>query len=121
MSVKDIADDLVALCRAGKSEEASAKYHADDIVSIEAMGPPGMDLAARGKAAVEAKSAWWYANHDVQRVDVEGPFINGDQFAVKFIIDMTEKATGQAHHMSEVALYTVKGDKVVEERFFYGG
>lgn len=119
MSTKDVAEDLVALCKAGKFEEASEKYHAEDIVSIEAMGPPGMDLTARGKAAVMAKSEWWYNNHEVQRCDVEGPFVNGDQFAVKFTMDVTQKATGQAHHMSEVALYTVKDGKVVEERFLY--
>lgn len=119
MSVKDIADDLVKLCRDGKFDQASEKYHSDDIVSIEAMGPPGMDLEARGKAAVAAKGEWWANNHEVLSSKVEGPFINGDQFAVKFDMDVKQKASGQQHHMSEVALYTVKNGKVVEERFLY--
>ena len=120
MSAKDVAADLVALCKAGKFEEASTKYHADAIVSIEAMGPPGMDLAARGKAAVIAKGEWWYANHEVTNSVIEGPYINGDQFAVRFTMDVKVKASGETMHMSEVGLYTVKDDKVVEERFFYG-
>ena len=119
MSVKTVADDLVRLCRSGQFEEASAKYHADDIVSVEAMGPPGMDLEARGKAAVAAKSRWWADNHEVTNSTVEGPFVNGDQFAVRFTMDVKLKATGQIIHMSEVGLYSVKDDKVVEERFFY--
>ena len=119
MSTKAIADDLVKLCQAGRFDEASAKYHAEDIVSIEAMGPPGMDLAARGKAAVTAKNQWWADNHEVLNSKVEGPFINGDQFAVSFTMDVKQKATGETIHMSEVGLYTVKGDKVVEERFLY--
>lgn len=117
MGTKDIAEDLVALCKAGKFEEASAKYHSDDIVSVEAMGPPGMDLVTRGKEAVAAKGEWWVNNHEVLSSTVEGPFINGDQFAVKFVMDVKEKASGQQHHMSEVALYTVKDGKVAEERF----
>ena len=36
-----------------------------------------------------------------------------EQFNLRF-----QKATGQRLAMKEVALYTVKGDKVVEERFF---
>lgn len=119
MSTKDIAEDLVALCKAGKFEEASAKYHADDIVSVEAMGPPGMDLEARGKAAVAAKGEWWSNAHEVLSSTVEGPFVNGDQFAVTFVMDVKEKASGRQHHMSEVGLYTVKNGKVVEERFLY--
>lgn len=121
MSVKDVADDLVRLCRNGQHHEASAKYHSDDIVSIEPMGPPGMDREARGKAAVEAKGKWWADNHEVTNSLVEGPYVHGDQFAVRFTMDVKEKASGQTHHMTEIGLYTVKGDKVVEERFFYGG
>ena len=119
MSVKAIADDLVALCRAGRNDEASAKYHDEDIVSIEAMGPPGTETAARGKAAVEAKSKWWADNHEVTNAEVDGPYVNGDQFAVRYSMQVKVKASGQTLQMSEIGLYTVKGDKIVEERFFY--
>lgn len=119
MSTKAIADDLVQLCKAGKFQEAGDKYHADDIVSIEAMGPPGMDRESRGKSAVTAKGEWWANNHDVLKADAEGPFINGDDFAVIFTMDVKVKATGDQHHMREVALYKVRNDKIVEERFLY--
>jgi hypothetical protein len=119
MSIQEIAQDLVALCKAGKFDEASAKYHADDILSVEAMGPPGMDLESRGKKAVQAKGEWWVANHEVHGIEVEGPFVNGSQFAVRFTIDVTHKPSGQKLHLSEVALYTVRGDKIAEERFFF--
>ena len=119
MSVKDVADGLVRLCREGKHDEASATYHAETIVSVEAMGPPGMDLAARGRAAVEAKGKWWADNHEVSNQTIDGPFVNGDQFAVRYTMDVKVKASGDMLHMSEIGLYTVKDDKVVEERFFY--
>lgn len=49
----------------------------------------------------------------------EGPFVNGDQFILRFAMDVTPK--GQARiQMNEMGLYTVKGGKVTEERFYYG-
>ena len=53
MTTSDIAKDLVALCAAGKFDEAGEKYWADDVVSREAMEGPMAKLqgkdAARGK------------------------------------------------------------------------
>ena len=34
MSTQDIANDLVALCKAGKFDEAGEKYWADDVLSV---------------------------------------------------------------------------------------
>ena len=50
-----------------------------------------------------------------------GPWINGDQFVVRFTMDVTQKQSGQRIAMDEAALYTIKDGKIAEERFFYGG
>ena len=34
-------------------------WRVDDVVSVEAGGPPGMDPVSRGKAAAAAKGEWW--------------------------------------------------------------
>jgi ketosteroid isomerase-like protein len=73
----------------------------------------------RGTAAVKAKSDWWYANHEVHSVESFGPYVNGDQFAVRFAMDITAKENGQRMQMDEVGLYTVRDGKIVEERFYY--
>ena len=73
----------------------------------------------KGKEAVKQKSDWWRENHEVHGGSVEGPFVNGDQFAVYFQMDITPKATGERMTLNEVGLYTVKDGKVVEERFYY--
>jgi ketosteroid isomerase-like protein len=121
MSSANIAKDLVALCAAGKFSEAGETYWAEDVVSIEAMSPPDGDPASHGKAAARAKGEWWEGAHEVHSVEVEGPYLNGDQFTVRFQMDVTNKETGQRMQMDEHALYTVKDGKIVEERFFYGG
>jgi ketosteroid isomerase-like protein len=117
MTIRDIAHDLVALCKQGKFEEAGEKYWADDVLSVEPMGD---NPELRGKAAVRGKSEWWAANHEVHSAEVGGPYVNGDQFVVRFTMDMTIKASGERRTMDEVGLYTIRNGKIAEERFFYG-
>ena len=116
MTTSDIAHDLVALCKAGKFDEAGEKYWADDVVSVEAMGD---DREARGKDAVRAKGQWWSGAHEVHSVEVEGPYINGDEFVVRFKMDMTVKQTGARQQMDEAGVYILKNGKIAEERFYY--
>ncbi len=116
MNTQEIATDLVQLCKQGKFDEAGEKYWADDVVSIEAQGP---DAEARGKDAVRKKGEWWSEHHDVHRVEVEGPYINGDQFAVRFEMELTNKDNGQRMQMDEVGFYRIRNGKIAEERFFY--
>src|SRR5665213_4272931 len=118
MTTHEIAHDLVALCRAGEFDQAGEKYWADDVVSVEAMGE---DAEKRGKDAVRKKGEWWAATHEVHGAEVEGPYVNGDQFVVRFKMDMTFKETGQRSNLDEVGLYTLKDGKIAEERFFYAG
>ncbi|HVK41050.1 MAG TPA: nuclear transport factor 2 family protein, partial [Phenylobacterium sp.] len=111
-STQDIANDLVALCKAGKFDEAGEKYWADDVLSVEAM--PGDMAQMRGKGE------WWANAHEIHSSEVEGPYVNGDQFIVRFKMDLTQKETGERMKMDEVGVYTVKNGKIAEERFFYG-
>ena len=116
MTTQEIAHDLVALCKAGKFDESGEKYWADDVISVEAMGD---NAESHGKAAARAKGEWWSNAHEVHDVKVEGPYIDGDAFAVRFVMDITVKETGQRHTMDEVALYQLKDGKIAEERFLY--
>ena len=118
MTVKDIADDITAMLRAGQADEAGEKYWAADVVSIEAM--PGDMAQVRGKDAVRGKGEWWANAHEVHSSEVQGPYVNGDQFVVRFKMDLTQKESGQRMQMDEVGVYTVKDGKIAEERFFYG-
>jgi ketosteroid isomerase-like protein len=117
MDTQAIAMEFVALCQAGQFAEAGERFWADDVVSIESMGPVPVST---GIAAVRAKSEWWYANHEIHSATATGPYVNGDQFAVRFSIDVTMRASGQRMAMEEVGLYTLRDGKIVEERFFFG-
>jgi hypothetical protein len=117
-TTQDVANDLVAMWKAGEFDASGEKYWAEDVVSYE-NAPPGADMAEiRGVAGVKAKGDWWNANHEIHGVEVEGPYLNGDQFTVRFKMDLTPKG-GQRHTMDEIGLYTIRDGKIAEERFFY--
>jgi len=117
MSIAELAKDFTDLLKGGGDEKAAEKYNADDIVSYEASEGP-MSVC-RGKEETKKKGVWWQENHEVHSHSADGPFVNGDQFAVRFQYDLTPKSTGKRVQMEEVGLYTVKDGKIVEERFFY--
>jgi ketosteroid isomerase-like protein len=116
MTTKEIADRLVSLCRESRNLDAIDELYADDILSLEANEPM---REVKGIEGVRGKSAWWIENHEVHGGSVEGPFVNGDQFVVRFKFDITPKATGERVQMDEVGLYEVKDGKIVQETFLY--
>ena|SRR6516225_2010110 len=116
MNTQEVAQELVTLCRQGKFAEAGEKYWSDDVLSIE---PMGENAESHGKAAARAKGEWWASHNEAHSVKVEGPYINGDDFTVRYIMDVTDKDSGQRQTMDEIALYRVKNGKISEERFFY--
>ena len=117
MTTLELAKDFTNILKNGDHEGAGAKYNADAIVSHEAMEGPM--AVCRGKDAVKAKGEWWQANHEVHGGNVEGPYVNGDQFVVRFTMDVTPRATGQRMTLDEVGIHTVRDGKIVEERFCY--
>jgi len=118
MATREIAEDLVAMCKEGKFAESGEKYWADDLVSVEFGGD---DPVSQGKAAARAKGEWWSGAHDIHGVEVAGPWVNGDQFTVRFTMDITNKQSGQRMNLDEIGLYTLRDGKIAEERFFYAG
>jgi ketosteroid isomerase-like protein len=117
MDTAAIANDFVKMCQAGNMDGAGEKYWSPDIISIEPM--PGDMQEAKGLDAVNAKGEWWYTNHEIHSVKVSGPYVSGDQFIVRFEMDITAKATGTRMQMDEVGIYDLKDGKIVRESFFY--
>lgn len=119
MTLQEVAQQLVALCREGKNLEAIETLYADDVVSVEAMDFAGMGRETLGKQAVIGKNNWWFGAHEVHRFEVAGPFVSPEYFAVMYTIDVTQKETGKRILMTEMGLYTVQDGKIVREEFLY--
>src|SRR4051812_29077878 len=114
-----VAEELVAFCRGGRNMDAINTLYSPDIVSVESMGNEEMPRELKGIDAIRQKNTWWGENNEVHSAEVEGPFVGEGKFAVRYKYDSTFKPTGQRQSMEEMALYTVKDGKVVEEHFFY--
>jgi hypothetical protein len=120
MNTLEVGKKLVELCNQGKNDEAIEALYSHDIVSVEAGAPPGESAEKRGIEAIRGKSKWWFDNHIVHSAKSEGPFPNGDRFAVRFTYDITAKHMNNLRLvMDEVGLFTVKDGKIVREEFFY--
>jgi ketosteroid isomerase-like protein len=119
MTLKDIADALVAGCRENRTRENLDKLYSPNAVSVEPTDMGGGREAA-GLAAIHGKHDWWEASFDVPALTVEGPFLHGDdRFAVVFDMETVNKASGERRKDSEVGIYHVKDGKIVREEFFY--
>jgi ketosteroid isomerase-like protein len=117
-ATESVARELVELCKAGRNMDAISKLYSPDIVSIEPLDFEGMPATMTGIDAIRKKNEWWFENYETNSHQVDGPFVNGDQFAVKYLFDTTNKKTGERFQMTEIAVYTVKEGKIVQERFF---
>ena len=118
MDTKEVAKAFTSLCAKGEFDAAGQKFWSDDVVSREPM--PGDMAKVEGRKAVLGKGEWWYANNKVHESKVEGPYVHGNQFVVRFTFDVTPK-DGKRMTMDELGVYTVANGRIVDEAFFYSG
>ncbi len=117
MNTEEVAKKVVELTRKQAWKEAIESLYSKDIVSVEARAMEGGSPESRGIEAVRGKTDWWVNNMDVHSAKVSGPFVAHDRFVVQYDIDATDKNSKKRMQMSEVGVYTVKGDKIVREEF----
>ena len=120
MTIGDIAQELVELCREGRHMEAIDKLYSLDVVSVEPFSHgPELPAVVEGIGKVRAKNRAWAESGERHRFQVDGPFLGEKQFCVRFEMDVTPKATGKRVRAVEMALYTVEDGKIVREEFYY--
>ncbi|MEO0436282.1 MAG: SnoaL-like domain-containing protein [Pseudomonadota bacterium] len=122
MSVMEPGQKMVAMVRQGRESEAAVvnECYADDVVTIEGQGTEEMPAVIEGIDRLRGKHEWWYSNHDVNSVELEGPFVGHreDQFGIRFTIDVTPHG-GARMQITEVGLFTVRDGKVFQEEYPY--
>jgi ketosteroid isomerase-like protein len=119
MSLRSTASRFVELCRQGKNFDVMRTLYSPDIVSVEGDGKE-----THGQGPVIKKSEDWGAENEFHGETVAGPFFNSahpDQFTVYFTLDITPRSSGKRVTREEVAVYTVRNDKITREQFFYDG
>lgn len=120
MTVQEIANRLVELCRKGDYTRAQQELYSEDATSNEPENSPtpGPKVVV-GKDAIIAKGKQFQDMvEEVHTNSVSDPVIAGNHFAVSGVLDCTYKGMGR-QEMKEVCVYEVKDGKIVREEFFY--
>ncbi len=119
-SILEIASQFTAMMRAGQFVAAGNRYWADDIVSME---PDNFGDRKRttvsGVEAARLKCAASFGTAVVDEIGIDGPFVTGNQFALFLDLVTVDPASGARQPFTEIALYTVRGHHIAEERHFY--
>lgn len=116
MTTRDIAKKLVAYNRSGNYEACYQELYAPEAVSIENWGPAPERY--EGMEAIVAKATGWKESVlEIHEVSCSDPLIADSSFAVTFTMDITYKDRGRSGKMTELAIYTVRDGKIVEEEF----
>lgn len=116
----DLAHDFSSLIQSGQAVAAAEKYWAQNISSIEpASSPDGNPAIVTGFTPALKKLERWMADNAMDEILVDGPFITGEYFALFIDMEIIRRATGKREPFSEIAVYSVRAGKIIEERHFH--
>jgi hypothetical protein len=118
MTMNQIANRLVELCRKGDYATAQKELFSDDAVSIEPYATPAFEKETKGLQAIFEKGNKWASMVDkVNALEVSDPLLAGNSFACTMRMDVTMK--NKDHwDLTELCVYQVKDGKIISEQFF---
>jgi ketosteroid isomerase-like protein len=99
--------------------DQAVSLYAPDVVRVAPVETGGRPVEVRGMAAIMDNAARMNADIEIHRVDTEGPFVDGNRFAVRFAFDETYRPTGERTTTAKMSLYTVAGGSIVREEVYY--
>lgn len=118
MTIKEVAGQLVKMCREGKVEEAKEELFTEETLSIE----PTEGLLpkeTKGLKAIQKKAELFISMvEQFYGSTITDPVVAGDYFSVGWDTDIQMKGQ-ERQTISEICLYKVKDGKIVSEQFFY--
>ena len=118
MTTQDVANRFNELAQAGQWDKVQDELFANNAVSIEPPGVPGLQ-SVEGMAAIKEKGKrFGEMVEEMHGGYTTAPVIGGRFFSVGMGMDCTMKGMGR-QKMDEIALYEVKDGKIVREQFFY--
>ena len=118
MTTKEVADQLVKMCRDGKVEEVKQELFTEDTFSIEPKEGI-LSKETKGIQAIQKKAKLFISIvEQFYGSTITDPVVAGDYFSVGWDTDIQMKGQ-ERKTMSEICLYKVKDGKIVSEQFFY--
>ena len=118
MTTREVANQLVKMCRDGKVEELKQELFTEDTLSIEPTEGI-LPKETKGLEAIQKKAELFISTvEQFYGSTITDPVVAGDYFSVGWDTDIQMKGK-ERQTMSEICLYKVKDGKIVSERFFY--
>jgi hypothetical protein len=119
-AIDDVARDFTAMLRLGQFEAAGERYWADTVSSVEPTDlPAGIPAFVSGIEAARTKAKSRFAGARIEDLGIDGPFVTGNQFALFLDMLITDPVSGDTQPFTEIAIFTVRDARIIEERFFY--
>lgn len=118
LSAAEVAERYVAAFRTGQLNQAT-RLSANNTVRVAPLENDGKHVELRGLTEIMANAERRGRDLELHAVDVDGPYQQGDRFAVRFTFDATHKPTGQRSTTSKMSLYTVADGAITREEVFY--
>ncbi|MEV0715171.1 nuclear transport factor 2 family protein [Asanoa sp. NPDC050611] len=117
LGTREVADRYVGAFRAGRMDHA-LRLASPDVVRVAPLEPGGAEH--HGLDDIMTHSQQLNADLEIHAVTVEGPFVGGDRFAVRFTFDETDHgAGGHRRTTTKQSLYTVTDGAITREEVFY--
>ena len=105
---------LIRCVEAGKFVEALQEFYADDATMQENGNAPRVGLSK----LVDHERGVMAAFKEIRTLPVKTWLVDGDHVIVNWVFEFT-RPDGSSFRMDELALQRWRGDRVVEERFYY--
>ena len=118
MTVQEVADRLVQLCREGRNVEAINELYDDNIVSREPEGSPISSKTVGKEAVLKATNQWFDSVAQLHSVNISNPLVSDNFFACTMKIDATYKEHGR-NTMNELCVFEVRDGRIINDQFFY--
>jgi hypothetical protein len=118
-ATRAVAEEYVALCRSGAFEEAMARFFAADHIRVESVDMTAPPTEMHGVEEMRQRSQEFAAEDEIHGAEIDGPFVGGEMFAVRFSIDSTYRPTGKRTTTRKLDLYTVRHEMIVRSEVYY--
>lgn len=105
---------LIQRVEAGKFVKALQEFYADEATMQENGNAPRVGLAK----LIEHERGVMAAFKQIRTLPVKTWLVDGDHVIINWVFEFT-RPDGSGFRMDELALQRWRGDRVVEERFYY--
>ena len=114
MPSREHVESFIALVVQGKYVEAIQEFYAEDASMQENQEPPrkGIRLLVAGEEKALA------AVKEIRTLAAKSFLIDGDRVAINWLFEITAQ-DGHSFRQDEIAWQLWRGDKIVEEQFYY--